>query len=243
MHSRKYLQLSIVVALLSAFISSKAETYVFLNMGVNGYGTNINHTYTGTASLSMNNQIQEGNAAVGGGLGIGHRLSFAPYYIAIEAGTATKPGQVDQNQTAVQATYTNSGSTYLHKTAVVEQTFNNPLIAVAKIGYYISKRLSTYIGAGIEGAKYELTYNHNTGQYADASINNSDGMTITYSDTQGLARVVLGAEYCITPHYSWYMELSFSGKNDTTVSGTSTTDTLTFKRAQSTGHVGFIYFV
>ena len=233
---------AIIVLGLSSYIN--AETYVFMNAGVEGYGTNINNTYTGTPNLVISNLIQQGNADFGVSAGLGHRISMAPYFIAAEVGSASKPEQFTKTQTSVSSAYTSGGTIYTHNLAVVDQKFNNPLIFSAKVGYFISKRLNAYVGAGIAVAKYELTFNSDDGQSALNTVN-ANPLTLNYSDTQKVAQFMIGSEYSITPQTSWFMQLTYSMSNENTINDNSATPTniLTFKRTQTSGRVGIVYFV
>lgn len=233
---------AIIVLGLSSYVN--AETYVFMNTGVEGYGTNINNTYTGTSNLIISNQVQQGNASFGLSAGLGHRISMAPYFIAVEVGSASKPEQFNNTQTSITGEFTSGGTVYTHNVAVVEQKFNNPLIFSAKVGYFISKRLNAYIGAGIAAAKYELTYTSDNGQSALNTVNTGP-LTLNYSDTQKDAQFMIGSEYSITPQTSWFMQLTYTLSNETSINDNSATPTnvLTFKRNQASGRVGIVYFV
>lgn len=244
MYSHKLPSLLLITIALGIVGIVRAESYVFTNAGVEGYGTSIDNTYTGTSNLTISNQIQQGNASLGVSAGLGHRISMAPYFLAIEVGSATKPEQFSDKQTSIVGTATSSGVEYPHNVAVIDQKFNNPLIFTAKIGYFISKRLNTYIGAGLSVAKYELTFNSDNGANALTSVSTGP-LTLTYSDTQKSAIFLMGSEYSITPQTSWFMQLSYTATGDNTINDNSTTptNTLTFKRNQASGRVGIIYFV
>ena len=101
MYSHKQPSLLLITIVLGIVGTVQAESYVFANAGVEGYGTSIDNTYTGTSNLTISNQIQQGNASLGVSAGLGHRISMAPYFFAIEVGSATKPEQFSDKQTSI----------------------------------------------------------------------------------------------------------------------------------------------